>query len=242
MPPSLSLSLSLSLYPSLYPSLSLSHLSLFFSMLCSLTLDLSVPLSSSLSSSLNSFLSTSLSSSLYSSLSSSLSSSLPASLSPLVPLPFYPLFPSLCMSHRPKRPPCWACRREVDVPHSASSKPTTEFAQTRLSRVNLTKRGHPQRWGYKLGCVCSYMAGHDPGILMTGHFRNKGTQNLYRLAGDDRALPLLKQGCANSGGFGARCLISWERTQKKQTHINLFGGVLVSSKGSQTGHVGPRKV
>ena len=23
--------------------------------------------------------------------------------------------------------------------------------------------------GYKFGCVCSYMAGHYPGILMTGH-------------------------------------------------------------------------
>ena len=42
----------------------------------------------------------------------------------------------------------------------------TEFAQPRLSRVKA--RSSPAR-GYKLGCVCSYMAGHYPGILMTGH-------------------------------------------------------------------------
>ena len=29
--------------------------------------------------------------------------------------------------------------------------------------------GRPQRGGYKFGRVCSYMAGHYPGILMTGH-------------------------------------------------------------------------
>ena len=28
--------------------------------------------------------------------------------------------------------------------------------------------------------------------------------NLYPLVGDDRALTLLKRGCANSGGFGGR--------------------------------------
>ena len=49
---------------------------------------------------------------------------------------------------------------------SASSKPTTEFAQPRLSRV---KRGRPQRGGTNLGVCFSYMAGHYPGILMTGH-------------------------------------------------------------------------
>ena len=52
-------------------------------------------------------------------------------------------------------------------PHiSSSSKPTTEFAQPRLSRVKL--RSSPAR-GYKFGCVCSYMAGHYLSNLMTGH-------------------------------------------------------------------------
>ena len=41
-----------------------------------------------------------------------------------------------------------------------------EFAQPRLSRVKA--RSSPAR-GYKFGCVCSYMAGHYPGILMTSH-------------------------------------------------------------------------
>ena len=50
---------------------------------------------------------------------------------------------------------------------SARSKPTTEFAQPRLSRVK--GRSSPAR-GYNLVVfVRSYMAGHYPGILMTGH-------------------------------------------------------------------------
>ena len=41
-----------------------------------------------------------------------------------------------------------------------------EVAQPRLSRVKA--RFSPVR-EYKFGCVCSYMAGHYPGIIMTGH-------------------------------------------------------------------------
>ena len=76
-------------------------------------------------------------------------------------------------------------------PLSTRSKPTTEFAQPRLSRVK--QRSSPTR-GYKFGCVCSYMAGHEDAGVVTGHI---GT-NLYPLAGDDRRLTLLKRGCANS--------------------------------------------
>ena len=54
----------------------------------------------------------------------------------------------------------------VRMQTSTSSKPTTEFAQPRLSRVK--GRSSPAR-GCKFGCVCSYMAGHYPDILMTGH-------------------------------------------------------------------------
>ena len=43
------------------------------------------------------------------------------------------------------------------------SKPTTEFAQPRLSRVK--RRSSPVR-GYKFGCVCSYMAGYELCILL----------------------------------------------------------------------------
>ena len=76
-----------------------------------------------------------------------------------------------------------------------SSKPTTEFAQPNLSRVKAWSS--PAR-GYRFGCVCSYMAGHYPGILMTGHI-GTNSPKFVSLSGDDRALTLLKRGCANSG-------------------------------------------
>ena len=69
-----------------------------------------------------------------------------------------------------------------------------DFAQPRLSRVKA--RSSPAR-GYKFGCVCSYMAGHYPGILMTGHI-GTNTPKFVPLAGDDCALTLLKRGCASS--------------------------------------------
>ena len=46
-------------------------------------------------------------------------------------------------------------------PKSASSEPTTEFAQPCLSRVK--GQSSPAR-GYKFGCVCSYMASHYVGV------------------------------------------------------------------------------
>ena len=41
-----------------------------------------------------------------------------------------------------------------------------EFAQPRLSRVK--RRSSPAK-GYKFGCVCSYMAGHEDVGVVTGH-------------------------------------------------------------------------
>ena len=41
-----------------------------------------------------------------------------------------------------------------------------EFAQPRLSRVK--RRSSPAR-GYKFGCVCSCMAGHEDARVVTGH-------------------------------------------------------------------------
>ena len=85
---------------------------------------------------------------------------------------------------------------------SASSKPTTEFAQPRLSRVK--RRSSPAR-GYKFGCVYSYMAGivqvwgYKFGCVWSGSFRPH--------------FALLKRGCANSGGFGAR----WQSRLKRFT-------------------------
>ena len=78
---------------------------------------------------------------------------------------------------------------------SASSKPTTEFAQPRLSRVK--GRSSPAR-GCKFGCVCSCMAGHEDAWAMTVHIGTNTRPNLYSLAGDDGPLTLLKRGCANS--------------------------------------------
>ena len=66
--------------------------------------------------------------------------------------------------------PCASNTCLDSVKFSASSKPTTEFAQPRLSRVKA--RSSPAR-GYYFGCVCSYMAGHYPDILMTGHIGTK---------------------------------------------------------------------
>ena len=49
--------------------------------------------------------------------------------------------------------------------HAALTKPP-EFAQPRLSRVKV--RSSPAR-GYKFGCVCSCMAGHEDAGVVTGH-------------------------------------------------------------------------
>ena len=86
----------------------------------------------------------------------------------------------------------------VKRPFSASSKPI-RIAQPHLSRVRA--RSSPAT-GYKFGCVCSYMAGHLPRILMTGHIGTKTPKFVPPRWGRPR-FDLLKRGCANSGGFGA---------------------------------------
>ena len=72
----------------------------------------------------------------------------------------------------------------------ASSKPTTEFVQPRLSRV----KRRVQIW------VCLFLYGrcHEDAGAMAGHIGTNTRPNLYPLAGDDRSLTLLKRGCANS--------------------------------------------
>ena len=52
----------------------------------------------------------------------------------------------------------------LHLQRAPTSKPTTEFAQPRLSRVK--GRSSPAR-GYKFGCVCSYIAGHEDARIMT---------------------------------------------------------------------------
>ena len=58
------------------------------------------------------------------------------------------------------------------------------------------------------------MAGHYPGILMTGHV-GTNTPKLYPLAGDDRPLTLLKRGCANS-------VVGLELAEISALHCILF--------------------
>ena len=74
---------------------------------------------------------------------------------------------------------------------------TSEFAQPRLSRVK--RRSSPAR-GYKFGCVCSYMAGRDPGILMTDHIGTNTPKSVPPRWGRPpfESMTLLKRGCANS--------------------------------------------
>ena len=57
--------------------------------------------------------------------------------------------------------------------------------------------------GYRFGCVWSYMVSHEDAGVVTGLI-GTNTPKFVPLAGDDRALTLLKRGSANSGGFGAR--------------------------------------
>ena len=87
-------------------------------------------------------------------------------------------------------------REKILVVSGRNSQPapnTPEFAQPRLSKVK--RRSFPAR-GYKFGCVCSYMAGiiqvwgYKFGCVCSVPFRPH--------------FALLKRGCANSGGFGAR--------------------------------------
>ena len=82
------------------------------------------------------------------------------------------------------------------VQKSARSKPTTEFAQPRLSRVKA--RPSPAR-GYKFGCVrcCSYMAGHEDAGVVTGHIGTNTPKFVPPRWGRLRFDPT-QTGCANS--------------------------------------------
>ena len=79
--------------------------------------------------------------------------------------------------------------------------PRTEFAQPRLSRVKA--RSSPAR-GYKFGCVCSCMAGHYPGTLMTGHTGTNTPKFVPPRWGRLRFDPTQTGLCKFGRGFGAR--------------------------------------
>ena len=90
---------------------------------------------------------------------------------------------------------------------SASSKPTTEFAQPRLSRSN---GGHPQQEGTNLGAFDLIWL-----VLPRCEATNLGVFDLWRFA-------LLKRGCANSGGFGARWVCPWFRWIQEGFTVELL--------------------
>ena len=75
-----------------------------------------------------------------------------------------------------------------------------EFAQPRLSRVKA--RSSPTK-GYKFGCVCSYIAGHEDARVVTGDIGTNTPKLVPSRWGWPRFDPT-KRGCTNSGGFGAR--------------------------------------
>ena len=75
-----------------------------------------------------------------------------------------------------------------------------------FSKLQTHPNLHSPFWvvrGYKLGCVCSYMAGVHSHPCNDWRSRNKHTQNCTLSLG----MTLLKRGCANSGGFGARWIL-----------------------------------
>ena len=84
---------------------------------------------------------------------------------------------------------------------SASSKPTTEFKQPHLSRVE--RQSSPAR-GYKFGCVCSYMAGHEDAGVMTGHIGTNTPKFVPPRWGRLPFDPIQTGLCKFGRGFGAR--------------------------------------
>ena len=94
----------------------------------------------------------------------------------------------------------WFWRMFLD-PQSAISKNPPEFAQPRLSRVKgqVVPSDGVRIW------VCLFLHGRSlPQHPHDRPYRNKHTQNCTPSLGTTAPLTLLKRGCADSGGFGAR--------------------------------------
>ena len=79
------------------------------------------------------------------------------------------------------------------------------FAQPRLSSVEA--RSSPAR-GYKFGCVCSHMAGHEDAGVVTGHIGTNTPPICTPSLGTTALWPYSNGGCANSGGFWSSLRIS----------------------------------
>ena len=96
-------------------------------------------------------------------------------------------------------------------------------------------RSSPAR-GYKFGCVCSYIDGHEDAGVMIIHIRTNTPKFVVPLAGDDRPLTLLERGCANLvvglelAGFLGRGLRIRPPPYRGQTPRNWENRVLGSNK------------
>ena len=80
--------------------------------------------------------------------------------------------------------------------------------------------------GYNFGCVWSYMAGHEEAGVVTGDTgtNTPKSQICTTLAGDDRALTLLKRGCANSV-VGLELAENEKRAQTQTFESRYFPGL-----------------
>ena len=89
-----------------------------------------------------------------------------------------------------------------------------EFAQPGLIRVKVQSSAAR---GYKFGCVCSYTAGHYPGILLTGRIGTNTPKFVPPRWGRPRFDPTQTGLCKFGCGFGARSLF---RNSKRERNIN----------------------
>ena len=96
-----------------------------------------------------------------------------------------------------------------------------EFAQPRLSRVKL--RSSPTR-GYKFGCVCSYMAGHEDVRVVAGHIGTNTPKFVPPRWGRPPFDPTQKGLCKFGWVWSSLCwlscsLWSWDKRQESPGRI-----------------------
>ena len=90
-------------------------------------------------------------------------------------------------------------KRKKHLSQRAPNPP--EFAEPRLSRVKA--QSSPAR-GYKFGCVCSYMVGHEDAGVVTDHIGTNTPKFVPPRWGRPRFDPTQPGLCKFGRGFGAR--------------------------------------
>ena len=104
--------------------------------------------------------------------------------------------------------------KSLQKPNCQRAPNPPKFAQPRLSRVKA--RPSPAR-GYKSGCVCSYMAGHEDIGVVTGHIGTNTPKFVPPRRGRPRVDP-------TQTGL---CKFGWVWSSLKlQTFLGLFGAFL----------------